>query len=127
MSRIRGRDTGPEIRLRKALWAMGYRYRTDHRCLGVKVDIAMPGRRIAIFVDGCFWHGCPYHAVRPKSNRSFWSRKLTANKSRDVRQSRMMRSKGWTVIRVWEHAVEKDAVALAASLATRLGVPHSTT
>jgi DNA mismatch endonuclease (patch repair protein) len=87
MSRIKGRDTGPEMLLRRRLFAAGLRFRVDHRCGIARPDIVFISARVAIFVDGCFWHGCPIHAVMPKSNTAFWSAKLTKNVARDGRQT----------------------------------------
>jgi DNA mismatch endonuclease (patch repair protein) len=103
MSRVGQRDTGPELLLRKPLWASGLRYRVNYRVEGIRVDIAFPGRRLAIFVDGCFWHSCPLHKTRPKTNRSFWAAKFRANRTRDRRQTRTLERAGWTVLRLWEH------------------------
>ena len=73
------------------------------RLLRVKVDFVFPKRRVAVFVDGCFWHGCPKHATKPKHNHAFWRRKLASNKRRDARVVQTLRSTGWRVVRVWEH------------------------
>jgi len=104
MSRIRGRDTGPELVLRKALWARGLRYRIENKLPG-RPDIVFRGAKVAVFVDGCFWHGCPLHAVRPKGNAEFWRKKLDANIERDARVSAELSELGWTVLRVWEHEI----------------------
>lgn len=110
MSRIRSRDTTPELILRKALWAAGCRYRVNwrHSEAAVRIDIASPCRKVAVFVDGCFWHGCPQHAATPSSNTAFWTRKLAANKARDIRQTDALRAAGWRVVRVWEHDIGRD-------------------
>jgi DNA mismatch endonuclease (patch repair protein) len=107
MSRIRGKDTRPEIALRKALWALGLRYRLHEKIAG-RPDIVFPGARVAVFVDGCFWHGCPVHGAKPKSNTEFWNRKLESNGSRDRRVAELLEMDGWKVLRVWEHEVEGD-------------------
>jgi DNA mismatch endonuclease (patch repair protein) len=103
MSRVGQRDTGPEMRLRRLLWASGLRYRVNHRVEGVRVDIAFPGRRLAVFVDGCFWHCCPVHCSAPKNNASYWTNKLRENRARDERQTLALLDAGWAVIRLWEH------------------------
>lgn len=105
MSRIRGRDTRPEQLLRRALWKVGLRYRLNYRVPVGRPDIVFPGARLAIFIDGCFWHGCPVHYVRPRTSREFWSRKLRENVERDIRQTRVLEGKGWKVERFWEHDV----------------------
>ncbi|WP_084502092.1 very short patch repair endonuclease [Fundidesulfovibrio putealis] len=106
MSRIRGRDTGPELALRRALWSSGLRYRT-HPALPGKPDIAFISRKVAIFVDGCFWHGCPLHGVMPGTNQEFWSRKIGRNIERDRETNARLEKEGWVVLRFWEHEVEK--------------------
>src|SRR6266852_8079876 len=107
MSRIRGRNTGPELTLRRALWSLGLRYRL-HRKMPGRPDIVFVKRRVAVFVDGCFWHGCPLHAVRTKSNGRFWTRKLRKHKERDKEVDEILTSEGWTVMRYWEHQIEQD-------------------
>jgi DNA mismatch endonuclease (patch repair protein) len=74
------------------------------------LDIVFPGPKVAVFVDGCFWHGCPEHATFPKSNQDYWLPKLAENKERDERQSNHLRNSGWEVIRVWEHEDSKLAM-----------------
>lgn len=102
MSRIRGKDTKPEHRLRRALWAAGLRYRKHAKTPVGRPDIVFPGPRVAVFVDGCFWHGCPDHYVRPRSRSEFWSNKLWENTVRDRRQTLELEGAGWSVVRVWE-------------------------
>ena len=108
MSRIRGRNTSPELELRRELWARGLRYRIHYTTPSGKADLAFPGRRIAIFIDGCFWHGCPEHYVRPRTRTDFWARKLRENVERDQRQTRLLEERSWRVIRLWEHEVFTD-------------------
>ena len=81
------------------------------------MDLAFPRARLAVFVDGCFWHGCPRHYAAPGSNRAFWGSKLRANVARDRRQTLALEAVGWRVVRVWEHEVVADAAALAVRLA----------
>ena len=114
MSRARRRDTAPEIALRKALHADGLRYRVAYPVPGQRrrtIDIAFTRQKVAVFVDGCFWHGCPEHGTAPRANAEWWRRKLEANRARDVDTDEMLRDRGWTVLRVWEHegAVEAKA------------------
>lgn len=108
MSRIRGKNTKPEIRLRSALHLQGLRFRLHRKDLPGSPDIVFMKQKIAVFVDGCFWHGCPEHAVQPDTNGKFWRQKIEANRMRDVDASRQLTSLGWTVIRVWEHEVKQD-------------------
>jgi DNA mismatch endonuclease (patch repair protein) len=105
MARIRGRDTEPELILRRALWADGERYRVNYKTPAGRPDIVFPGRRVAVFVDGCFWHGCPDHYVPPRTRVEFWARKLRTNVERDRRQTLQLEECGWRVLRFWEHEV----------------------
>ncbi len=107
MSRIRGRDTTPEIGLRRACRAVGLRYRIVSKVPG-KPDMVFPGQRVAVFVDGCFWHGCPAHYQAPVSRADFWRAKVVANQRRDERITEELRKCDWTVIRFWEHDLETD-------------------
>jgi DNA mismatch endonuclease (patch repair protein) len=103
MSRVKSKDSGAERALRSALHAEGLRFRLHRRVEGVTIDIVFPGRKVAVFVDGCFWHGCPEHATYPKSNQDYWLPKLAENKERDEQQAERLRRAGWHVVRVWEH------------------------
>jgi DNA mismatch endonuclease (patch repair protein) len=108
-------DTKPELALRAALFAMGYRYRKDLRldlpARRVRPDIAFTSRRVAVFIDGCFWHACPEHGSKPKSNEWYWSPKLTRNVERDRAADAALVAAGWRVVRVWEHESLEAAVA----------------
>lgn len=107
MQANRSRDTKPEIQLRAALHRAGLRFRKDVRPLAVgkcaKADIVFSRAKVCIFIDGCFWHGCPRHFAVPKSNRAWWSEKVADNRLRDRRKTRQLRRAGWTVLRFWEH------------------------
>jgi DNA mismatch endonuclease (patch repair protein) len=103
MSRVTNKDSAAEMSLRISLFHERLRYRLHRRTEGVIVDIVFVSARVAVFVDGCFWHGCPKHATYPKSNQSYWLPKLAENRERDKRQSAKLRRTGWRVIRVWEH------------------------
>jgi DNA mismatch endonuclease, patch repair protein len=105
MARIRGRDTKPERRLRSLLWAKGLRYRLHFPGLPGRPDLVFPALKVTVFVDGCFWHGCPQHYVRPRSRETFWARKLRENVTRDCAQFQQLESLGWRVVRLWEHEV----------------------
>lgn len=120
MSQIRGRDTKPEIALRKALWGLGYRYRLESRLPG-KPDVVFPRYRVVLFIDGCFWHKCPEHFQMPKNNREFWNRKLTANVVRDRQIDKQLLEAGWKVIRIWEHQVKTDLVGAVETVVSVLG------
>jgi DNA mismatch endonuclease (patch repair protein) len=116
MSAARRRDTAAEVALRRALHAMGLRYRVAYPVPGQRrrtIDVAFTRARIAVFVDGCFWHGCPDHGTRPKSNSEWWKTKLAANHARDRDTDRILAELGWLVVRVWEH---EDPVVSARSI-----------
>lgn len=106
MSRIRGTNTQPELLLRKALWTKGLRYRLHSKIEGIRPDIVFKTNRLAVFVDGCFWHGCPLHYVRPRSKPEFWADKLRANTVRDQIQTLRLIEDGWMVLRFWEHEIK---------------------
>lgn len=105
-------DTAPEKALRSALFRVGVRFRKDYRIdcpdLRVRADVAILGHRIAVFVDGCFWHRCPEHGTDPKKNSEFWAQKLDRNVARDRRVDAALKENGWTVIRSWEHEPPRD-------------------
>ncbi len=103
MSRVKSKDSRAELALRSALHAEGLRLELHRRVEGVTVDMVFPGSKVAVMVDGCFWHGCPKHATYPKSNQGYWLPKLAENRDRDKRQSARLRSARWRLIRVWEH------------------------
>ncbi|WP_078866448.1 very short patch repair endonuclease [Streptomyces sp. NRRL S-1448] len=106
MSRQGRRDTEPERAVRRLLYAAGLRYRLQRRVPGMArrtIDIAFPGPRIAVFLDGCFWHGCPEHATSPKANAEWWRAKLEGNVARDAETNAHLEAAGWTVLRFWEH------------------------
>jgi DNA mismatch endonuclease (patch repair protein) len=103
----RRRDTGPEMQLRRIIHSRGLRYRCDLRFLvggvAVRPDVVFTRRRVAVFVDGCFWHGCETHGRIPQVNTGYWAPKLRRNMSRDAQQAAALRNAGWLVIRAWEH------------------------
>ena len=109
MQRIRSRDTGPEKTLRSSLHRAGYRFRLHKGSLPGTPDIVFPGRRKVIFVHGCFWHShrCP-RGSRPKSNESFWTKKLDGNKRRDTRNRRQLTALGWRSLVLWECEVRTE-------------------
>lgn len=117
MARIRGTDTKPEILLRQMLWANGQRYRLHFRTPAGRADLAFVGQKVAVFVDGCFWHGCPQHYVPPRSSREFWAGKLRGNVERDQRQTQLLHEAGWRVLRFWEHEVVEYCPAVVRSIA----------
>lgn len=100
----KGKDTKPELLLRKALWRMGFRYRLNSRLPG-RPDMVFPSARVAVFVDGCFWHGCPEHFQQPANNAAFWKGKIANNVVRDSAVTNQLTEAGWLVLRFWEHEV----------------------
>jgi DNA mismatch endonuclease, patch repair protein len=109
----RRRDTKPELALRSELHRRGYRFRVDFsvRLKGrrVRPDLVFTRQRVAVFVDGCFWHSCPQHGTQPKANKSYWDAKLRENVDRDSRNTRELQEGGWRVVRVWAHATATEA------------------
>ncbi|GAA4892256.1 very short patch repair endonuclease [Tessaracoccus lubricantis] len=115
MSRIRSKDTTPELRLRQRLHRLGYRYRVNARPeqdLRYTADLIFTRARVAVFVDGCFWHGCPEHFVTPKTRTDFWLAKIDGNSARDRISTHALEEAGWTVVRIWEHVPVEEAVAM---------------
>ncbi len=124
MARIGGKDTKPELMLRRALWGIGLRYRVHYKTRAGRIDIAFPGRKVAIFVDGCFWHKCSIHFVEPASRNEFWSDKIQENVKRDRRQNAYLAELGWTVMRFWEHEIYNDLDSIKHKInATLLNAP----
>jgi DNA mismatch endonuclease, patch repair protein len=119
-------NTKPELALRSALHALGYRYRKDLRLdlpqRRVRPDIAFTSRKVAVFIDGCFWHACPQHGSQPKNNEWYWSPKLDKNVERDRAADAALADAGWTVVRLWEHVPVGDAVA---AVVAAVGGPRS--
>lgn len=117
MSRQGRRDTAPELAVRRLLHAAGHRYRVNAPVPGIPrrtIDIVFGKAKVAVFLDGCFWHGCPEHATRPKSNAEWWQQKLDRNMARDRDTTTRLRDTGWTVLRFWEH---EDPAVVAARVA----------
>jgi len=109
MSRIRGKDNkATELAMVQLFRTYGITGWRRHYPITGKPDFAFPEQKLAVFVDGCFWHGCPKHATRPKGSSAFWSNKLDANKARDRKVNRELRAKGWRVLRIWEHDLTKS-------------------
>lgn len=116
----RRRDTGPELALRKLLHAAGLRYRVDHPLPfdhRRKADVAFTKQQIAVFIDGCFWHGCPKHFVAPKAHSDYWSGKIRRNIARDAETTMRLEEAGWVVLRFWEH---EDPQAVARQVAAQV-------
>ncbi len=120
MQAIRSRDTKPERQVRSLLHAQGLRYRVGAKPLpGLRrtADIVFRPVKVAVFIDGCYWHGCPEHYVPPKTNSGYWSDKVLRNVTRDRDTDEQLKAAGWTVLRFWEHdSAEQTAVQIAATV-----------
>lgn len=102
----RGRDTGPELAVRRIVHGFGLRYRVDARpiaALNRRADLVFSRAKVAVFIDGCFWHGCPDHHTVAKANATYWAEKVATNRQRDLDTSERLREAGWLVLRFWEH------------------------
>ena len=113
MARIRSRDTSPELRLRRALWSAGARYRVNSKLPG-KPDIVFVRAKVAVFVDGCFWHSCPVHGTSPKTNTEYWGPKLERNRRRDRQVNSQLEALGWLPFRLFDHEIGNPADDAAA-------------
>ena len=113
MASVKGKDTGPELYVRRKVWRRGFRYRLHVRRLPGNPDLTLARYKLAIFVHGCFWHqhGCT-RSRRPASNKEYWERKLDGNATRDVKNQRLLQEMGWTVATVWECRLERDTDAV---------------
>jgi DNA mismatch endonuclease, patch repair protein len=126
MKANRRTDTKPELALRHALHRLGYRYRKDYRLdldggRRVRPDIVFTARKLAVFVDGCFWHACPEHGSKPKVNEWYWNPKLVRNVERDRINDASLKLAGWTVVRLWEHVPVDEAVTTVVTALTAAG------
>jgi DNA mismatch endonuclease (patch repair protein) len=121
MSRQARRDTAPEVALRRELHRRGLRFRVDWPIPGMprrRADIAFTRKRVAIFVDGCFWHRCPIHKTPPANNSAWWASKLDMNVRRDRETEAHLQALGWTVLRFWEHDAVDDVTNAVISTLT---------
>lgn len=112
LSKQKRRDTKPEVALRRALHRRGLRYFVDRAPLkGMRrrADLVFPRRKVAVYVDGCFWHSCPIHATKPRNNAQWWADKLAANVTRDRDTDEKLLAEGWRVVRIWEHEDPAEA------------------
>lgn len=124
MQANRSRDTGPELAVRRLLHAAGLRYRVAIRPLPTlrrRADIVFTNKQVAVFIDGCFWHGCPEHGRRQfQHNADYWTSKIERNRARDVETTELLRLAGWRVLRFWEHEEPSDiAQAILAAVPSR--------
>ncbi|WP_369242833.1 very short patch repair endonuclease [Streptomyces sp. R21] len=120
MSKQGSKDTAAELAVRRLLHAAGLRYRVEYPVPGMarrRIDVAFTRAKVAILIDGCFWHGCPDHATQPKANAEWWRNKLDRNMARDRETTEHLIAEGWTVLRFWEHEPPEDvAVRVAAAV-----------
>lgn len=129
MAKVRQKGTDAEVALRREMHRIGLRYRIDYEILRKPrrvADVAFPGRKIAVFVDGCFWHGCPEHATWPKQNAEFWREKIEANRRRDADTNERLRSLGWTVLRFWSHESPNVAARAVAHMVAKVDTERRT-
>ena len=122
MSKVRNKDSKMEISLRKALWAEGFRYRKNDTKHFGKPDIVLAKHKTVIFVDSCFWHGCPAHYGATATRKEFWEKKIKRNKERDQEVNRHYKEKGWNVIRVWEHELKSGFDSIIDGIAAKLSI-----
>jgi len=113
MSSIRGKDTRPELAIRKLLWKKGIRYRKHDRTVYGTPDISNKSRKVAVFIDGCFWHGCNRCYKEPTTNVEFWRNKINRNKERRRKVKWRLKNLGWNVIELWEHQIVKNPATAA--------------
>ncbi|KAF3469618.1 very short patch repair endonuclease [Streptomyces sp. Tu 3180] len=114
MSRQASKNTGAELAVRRLLHAAGLRYRVEYPVPGIprrRIDVAFPRAKVAVLIDGCFWHGCPQHATQPKANAEWWRSKLDRNMARDRETTEHLLAAGWTVLRFWEHTPAEEIAA----------------
>ncbi|MEV6009131.1 very short patch repair endonuclease [Streptomyces sp. NPDC051976] len=120
MSRQASKDTACELLVRRRLHAAGLRYRVEYPVPGMarrRIDVAFTAVKVAVLIDGCFWHGCPEHATQPKSNAEWWRQKLDRNMARDTETTEHLAAAGWEVLRFWEHEPPGDvALRIAATV-----------
>ncbi|WP_263359257.1 very short patch repair endonuclease [Acidicapsa ligni] len=118
----KSRDTKPEVAVRSAVHALGMRYRISARPLRDlrrTADLVFRNARVAVFVDGCFWHGCPQHHAQPKTNATYWATKIRGNKTRDEDTTERLRQEGWTVLRFWSHEEPPSVATQIAEVVAR--------
>jgi len=127
MSTQATRDTQPELAVRRIIHLAGLRYRVHYPVPGEprrSIDIAFPGARVAVFVDGCYWHGCRRHKTIPVSNAAWWHEKIRKNRARDRGTDALLRRSGWKVIRVWEHELPEATAALIVAALKQENLTH---
>ncbi|MFI8253263.1 very short patch repair endonuclease [Streptomyces filamentosus] len=122
MSRQASKDTAAELAVRRLLHAAGLRYRVEYPVPGMprrRIDVAFTSVKVAVLIDGCFWHGCPEHATHPKSNAEWWRHKLDRNMARDRETTEHLTEGGWEVLRFWEHEAPEEVAQRVAAVVER--------
>ena len=122
MSSIRSKNTKPELKIRKMLWPLGKRYRVHDKSVFGTPDISNKSRKVAVFIDGCFWHGCNRCYTEPKTNTKFWRDKISRNQERRKTVRRKLRKAGWTVLEFWEHSVKKNPALVTAKINSKISL-----
>lgn len=126
MAAVPSQRTSLEQLLASSLWAVGLRgWRRSAKVEGSRPDFTFPRLRVAVFADGCFWHGCPHCGRRPTANADYWHRKIDRNSERDSEQTQRLKAAGWTVVRFWGHEIERDPTGCAKRVAMVLGTSPS--
>jgi len=115
MPRIRSENTGPELIIRRLLKKEGLKFKTGYKLKG-KPDIIFSEHKTAVFIDGCFWHGCKKHRTFPQTRKNFWKEKINRNMQRDKDINRHYKKDGWKILRIWEHEIKKDAEKAAGKI-----------
>jgi DNA mismatch endonuclease (patch repair protein) len=113
MSSIRSKNTKPEITIRRLLWTNGKRYRIHDKSIFGTPDISNKKNKVAVFIDGCFWHGCKACYQKPKTNTRFWSKKILANRKRRSVVATRLKNDGWNVLEIWEHDIKSKPHSIA--------------
>lgn len=127
MKRVRRNDTGLELEVRRALWKRGVPYRVHPKGIVGRPDIGLKGRKVAVFIDGCFWHGCPVCKDYPTTHRDFWRRKFQVNRARRRKVRRALQQAGWVIVEVWGHEVAQDIDSASNRVAQAMKRPGSIT
>lgn len=120
MTSIRGKNTKPEIAIRKLLWRKGIRYRIHNKSIFGTPDISIKKDKVAIFIDGCFWHACKKCYKEPTTNPKFWREKINGNKKRRVKVISVLKKDGWKILQIWEHDVKSDALSVVRKIEDKL-------
>jgi DNA mismatch endonuclease (patch repair protein) len=128
MKAVKRAGTGPELIMRSALRALRVRFRSQRNpvsSVARRADFVLLDFHVVVFVDGCFWHGCPRHMTWPRANGAWWREKISGNRRRDRKTARLLRAAGWSVIRMWEHDTELPMRNLESAISRRLQGPHA--